>query len=227
MSRLQPSRMPALNPIDRPPSLQSAAAEVFRLENAYGTALYAAATTVLTPDELLEFSPHTIRLELQDSLQLPEIDNENFGRLMAAISIASTDLFYRDVPSFIEICNIMAGNPPVVGLFDPADAWEVAWAVSESQMLNTGEEDIVFSDEVRSYIGYALDSEGFFSPPPILKMAVMPKKAVPTEITEDAELAAAIVAAEQQRHRDLEEMLIDNTRQMVEQLVKISGPLNR
>lgn len=199
--------------------------KLFQDEAAWGAALYIGALQVMTADELATFEPATIRLELQYEAGIRLIDIDIFGRLMAAITVVSTDLFYQDLPAFIEICNVLTGSPPLANVFDPADSWEMSWAVAEMDLIDPRDEDIEFSEEIRAYMGMMLQQDGFFSPPGILHMVIMPKMSTPQEITTDADLLPALISGDTDRHDDVQEMLVENTKQLLSQIVPITGPI--
>lgn len=209
----------------QPKQVGSVAAKLLFDDEAYGASLYVAATQVLTTDELATFDPRTIRMELQDTLKCGFIPFENFDRLMAMNTVLSTDLFYQDLDAFIEICNILSGNPSMANVFDPADTYEIAWALAETDLLDTRDNDIEFSEEIRAYMGMMLQYDGFFSPPSIMKMAIMPQMAQPAEITTDAELLPSIIGNNDILHQSVREMLLQNTQKLVSQIEPIVGQL--
>ena len=213
-----PQKQQATNP-------SKAAAELFKDDNAYGTSLFLAASKVLTLEELGSFAPRTIRLELKDALRLSHIPQDNMDRLMAAIAIVTTDRFYTDVPAFIDICNILSGTPPAPNVFDPADAYEVAWALAEATILDgfDGEQDEdQFSEEIRLYIGMMLEEDGFFSAPSIMKMAIMTNQYNPaTSFADSSDIMPAVMEADEARHSDIQMMVVENMASLVAQLDKI------
>jgi hypothetical protein len=208
------------------PTVNSVAGKLLLNDEAYGASLYVAATQALTPEELASFDPSTIRMELQDTFKCGFIPYENFDRLMAMVTVLSTDLFYQDLGAFIEICNILSGNPPLANVFDPADTYEIAWSLAETDLLDTRDNEIEFSEEIRAYMGMMLQYDGFFSPPNIMKMAIMPTMTQPAEITDDAELLPAIIGNNDMLHQSVREMLLHNTQKLVRQITPITGPLD-
>lgn len=200
--------------------------QLFQSDEAYATSLVAAAMKFLTFDELATFAPATIRLELQDALALKHIDNDIFGRLMAGVVIVTSDLFYKDLPSFIELCNVLSGMPGLVEVFDPADAYEVAWGVAESMLLDgmDGREDSdEFSEEIRVYMGAVLAEEGFFAPPAFLPMAIFEGVYDPAASFADSEdILPAIVERDIARQQDMQDMMTANMRALISQLKSIN-----
>lgn len=187
--------------------------------------MFVAAREVLELDELLSFDPRTVRLELQDAFGIPRIDYDTFGKLMAMVAVIGTDRFYRDLPAFIDICNILSGQVADVDIWDPADPYEIAWALTETGLLEGRDAEEPFSEEIRAYIGMSLYEHGFFSPPPSLSLAIMPDDArSPADVTADAELLPAIVSADIDRHAELDQMLRENVQELAAQLRPFISP---
>jgi len=191
----------------------SAAVKVLRDEESYGAALVLAALQFMTLDELLSFDPETVKLELQDASGIQLLDPDNFSRLMASLSVIGTDLFYTDLPSFIDVCNLLSGQAADPDVFDPADPYEMAWAIAETELLDKfdGANENVFSEEIRYYMGQMLYEHGFFSPPSKLRYAIMPDNiATPADLSGDEEMLSAIVATDIERHEELDAMVASN-----------------
>jgi hypothetical protein len=202
-----------------------AAVGILTNPNAHGAAMMVAALEVFDPDELMEFTPQTIRLDLTDHFHLQELPVESFSRLMALRTAIFTDLFYSDLPSFIELCNVLGRNPPLANMFDFAVPNEIAWAVAEIDLMDPRDDDNVFSEEIRAYIGEMLKVEGFFSPPALLNYAIMPQVASPAEITEDAQLLPAIVDMDIQRHHEIHQFVASNLKELIDTITPLTGPI--
>lgn len=198
---------------------KAAASRLFRDENAYGSALLMAARTVMTYEELTSFDAETIRLELQTEFSIPLIDNEILGRLMAMLAAIDTDLFYQSLPSFIDICNVLSGQAASPGLFDPADPYEISWAVTEVGLIDPQDETTQFSLEIRGYMGFMLHEHGFFSPPTAMSMAIMPDAShAPSQVTDDPELLPTIIQGDIERAAEIDAMLKENVAELATQL---------
>lgn len=91
---------------------------------------------------------------------------------MAAICILTSDDFYKNLPRFIQLCNVLADEEFNPLVFDPADSFEMAWAITEAMLLSPPEEDEPFTDEIRFYIGHMLTEEGIVNPPDVLRIAI-------------------------------------------------------
>lgn len=121
--------------------------------------------------EALTWSPETIRLELYDDFQvkLPQV---NVDKIMAGCSVLTSDDFYKNLPRFIQLCNVFADDEFNPLVFDPADSFEMAWSITEVMLLSPPEDDEPFTDEIRYYIGHMLTEEGVVNPPDVLRIAI-------------------------------------------------------
>jgi hypothetical protein len=114
--------------------------------------------------ELLEWDPETILRELEEDFGL-KLSQGCFDRLMAAITVVSTDMFTGDLPTFIHICNVLAGSP-LGDEFDPASVLEMSWAITEASYLTmNSNESMQFSDDIKHYIVAACREEGLLNVP--------------------------------------------------------------
>src|SRR5690606_17234680 len=124
---------------------------------------------------LTRWHPDTIRLELAEELRLPlqRVPPWNGAKLNAAIGLLTSDDFLRRPKRFIAYCNILSNQGDFrPDLFDPADADECAWGITEALLLRAPlETDEPFSEEIRYYLGAALQREGIKEPPDVLKLA--------------------------------------------------------
>lgn len=123
--------------------------------------------------EALQWDPATITLEVEEEfdVDLPQI---SLDKLLVAISILTSDTFYRSLPDFVMFCNVLSGDTYRPDMFDPADSSEVAWGITEGLLIAPPEDsqDGPFSDEIRAYIGAVLDQEGIINAPDVLKIAL-------------------------------------------------------
>lgn len=123
--------------------------------------------------EALEWDPGTIAMEVEEEFDV-DLPQSVFDKLMAAINILTTDTFYRSLPDFIIICNVLSGDTYRPDTFDPADSAEIAWGLTEGLLIAPPEANELepFNDEIRAYIGAVLDSEGIINAPDVLKIAI-------------------------------------------------------
>lgn len=178
--------------------------------------------------EALKWAPETIRRELEDDFQL-KLPKYTLDKLMAAISIVTTNYFYKDVTRFIELCNILAGDDFQPDEFEPADAGEILLAMTEALLLwppDDDSQDTEFSEEIREYIHQVLNEEGILKPFDVLRLAFDDDRGavVDAEYADDPEMFAAIYENQQSKQDDLKAMLLQNVEALTQQLRLL--PLN-
>jgi len=171
--------------------------------------------------ECLEWHPGTIKMELEQrfNCQIPKV---NLDKLMAAVMILTTDLFFKDEARFIELANILSGDDFQPDEFDPADSVECAWAVTEALLLCPPDEDDPepFSENVRRYIGFVLKEEGYITPPDILKIAIGGdfSDQVRYTFSDDPEMFSAVYQGNADKASEVEAIIRDSLRELVAQL---------
>ncbi len=168
--------------------------------------------------EGLSWHPATMAMEIEDDfkVKLPQL---NHDRLLVGVQLLTTDLFYKSLPDFINFCNVLSGDLFDPAQWDPADSLEVAWGVTEAMLINPPEEEEPFTDEIRSYIGHALDAEGIMNAPDILQLAL--RDATPDiqrEFSDDPEMFSAIYQLEADKTADVNTALRRNLAALVQQL---------
>lgn len=174
-------------------------------------------------DSPLAWAPETIVHELSDRLGIP-IPARSVDRLMAAVALVTTDDFYESVPAFIGICNVLSGSHLEVEHFDPADAGECAWGITEALLLAPPAPDDPepFSDEVRAYVGHVLDMEGIITPPDVLRIGIRSKPQADLDVSadwsDDPEMFAAIRSRDQDRGDDLRALIRERLSMLLREL---------
>jgi hypothetical protein len=172
--------------------------------------------------DVLSWSPQTILMETEEDFGF-KWPPANFDRLMAGIAVLITDRFYKSLPDFIEICNILAGSPASPGVFDPADTTECAWGITEALLLSPPDDNDrePFIEEIRAYIGKVLEAEGIINPPDILRIGIigMDKRyKVHNDFSDDPEMYNAIWDTEASKTQDINELTKDRLFLLVNQL---------
>lgn len=166
----------------------------------------------------LNWDPETIALEIEDdhNIALPRLVHD---RLMAAIQLYTTDVFYHSLPDFIDLCNVLAGTPLGTS-FDPADSLEVAWGITESLLIAQPDSEEPFTDEIRGYIGGALDHEGIMNAPDILQLAIrnVNQGDVQGDFADDPQMFNAMYDAEAAKTADINRAIRVNLQALVMQL---------
>ena len=173
--------------------------------------------------EALEWSPATIRMQLEDDFSVPLPDG-NLDKIMAAITIVTTNYFYQDPVRFVELCNILSGDDAEHDEFDPADVSEILWGISESFLLWPPEKeddayDTKFSAEIIEYIRQTLTEEGFLKAPDILGVSGLDETSFVRDTwSDDPEMYQAIYELHQHKMQDMKFFLHSNFRDLHQQL---------
>jgi hypothetical protein len=196
-----------------------------------GEATYATALLLLTVDtygtEAFEWDFKTLKMEIEEDFDL-ELPQANFDRLMVAINLMTTDDFYQSLPDFIAWCNILDGDRYDPRVFDPADAEEIAWGITEALLIEPPDDEEPFTEEIRAYIGAALDQEGIINPPDILRLALRDNPdlfaTVEGEFSDDPEMFGAIYQFENDKTQAINQYVKQRLKQLSEQLEQL--PLN-
>ncbi len=186
------------------------------------------ATTLLTVfvdiygTEAFNWDPETIRMELQDDLHI-QIPTANFDRLMAAINLVTADDFYKSLPDFITYCNVLSGDAYDPRTWDPAEAAEIAWGITEGLLISPPDEndEQPFADEIVAYIGQALNQEGIMKPPDVLQIAIRtqnPPAFVAGEYSDDPDMFNSIYDFETSKTEEINRVVKQALQQLIRQL---------
>lgn len=188
------------------------------------------ATTLLTivvdtyGTDALSWAPETLVMEINDdfSITLPP---GNTDRLMTAIQLLTTDDFFKSLPDFVNFCNILSGDTYDPRNWDPADAAEIAWGITEGLIINPPDDDDEnpFTEEIVAYIGAVLDQEGIINPPDVLKIALRdnnPNTAI-GDFSDDPEMFDAVYDFEQSKTDGITQMLKSNLSRLSQQLAAL------
>jgi hypothetical protein len=196
-------------------------------EGTYATVLLVWAIDRLGYDEetgqpnVFVWSPETVMEEIHDETGV-KLPRRNFSKLMAAVTVVTTDLFFRDVGRFIQLANVLAGDEFSPEEFNPADSVECAWAVTEGLLLWPPDEEDQepFSDDVRHYIGHVLREEGYVTPPDVLKIALDSDFTgrVATEFSDDPEMFQAITENQNAKAAEVAAVIVEGLSEMLSQM---------
>ncbi len=174
--------------------------------------------------ECLGWHPTTLKMEIESDFKV-RLPKQNFDKLLAAVAVLTTDLFFKDAARFVQLANVLAGDDFEPDEFEPADSAEMAWAVTEALLLVPPDADDPepFSDEVRHYIGLALEEEGFVSPPDILRIALGGdfRLKVDGAHAADPELMAEIRRVQAQRAGEVEAVVRNGLVELLDQLAAL------
>lgn len=171
--------------------------------------------------EAFQWSPQTIREQLEEDFAIQELPKSTLDKIMAGISLLTTDHFYQTPSRFIQLANIIAGDDFDPTTFDPADAAECSWAIVEAYLLDPWDADEDrFNTEIKAYIGKVLDDEGFVKTPKILMIALRDnlEDFINLEYSDDPDMFQAIYDANDDKATEIDQMIGDNLRLMVSQI---------
>ena len=210
--------MPTSSSFDR-----RAITKIFQDESSFGTALFLGAVGLHGP-EMFQWSPEGILSITEQELGI-KIPQGCFDRLMGAITIYTTDMFWQDLPSFCAISNVMAGAP-LAEDFDPPSVLEMTWTVTESGLLalDHGEKH-EFSNEIKYYIMASCQEEGILTPPPIL--AAITADQIPVEgsdFSQEPDLYEAVWYNQRTAVLDIQIAVQSNLWKLYEQLKQLGHP---
>lgn len=174
--------------------------------------------------EALEWDPSTIALEIEEEFDV-ELSQLAMDKLMVAIQILTTDRFFKSLPDFIQFCNVLGGDRYHPETFDPADAEEVAWGITEALLISPPDENDPepFTDEIRAYIGRALDAEGLINAPDILRIALRQARVSPSieDFSDDPEMFSAIYDVEASKTEEINQTIKIKTQILSAQLAAL------
>lgn len=203
----------------RPNTVQTVRAMLLS-DGTYATTLLVWVLDYFGP-EVLEWHPETIKMELEEAFAV-KLPKANLDKLLAIITILTTDLFFKNAARFIQLANILAGDDFQPDEFEPADSAECAWAVTEALLLvpPSNEDPEPFSDEVRAYIGQTLRDEGYVTPPDVLRIALDAdfSDKVRYNFADDPELFQGIYEVQQGKTEEIKQILAEGLQELIEQL---------
>ncbi len=172
--------------------------------------------------ECFEWQPETLVLEINDDFRVT-LPGTSLDRLLTGINLITSDSFYKSLPDFVTFCNIMSGDTYDPRTWDPADAAEIAWGITEGLLLSPPEDDDEnpFTEEIVAYIGAAIDRAGMIHPPDVLKIAVRdqdPASFVQGEFSDDPMMFEAVYKLEGSKTEEINRLVRENLQRLAQQL---------
>jgi len=174
-------------------------------------------------NEFFDWDPETIRDEIKATFGV-EPRRSAFNKLMAAVRLVTSDAFYKSVPDFVEICNALDSGFFDPTTFDPADAGEIAWGVTEALIISPPDRNDPepFSRDVLAYIGEAVKAEGIIQPPDVLRLGILGREdlwqQIQEEFSDDPEMFNAIYDLEAGKTEEINNMVKARLQQLMAQL---------
>lgn len=191
------------------------------------------ATTLLTcfldryGVEGMQWTPEAIKLQVEEDFGL-KLPKDNFDKLMAAIIIVTTDVFWKDVAKFVQIANILAGDDFQPDEFEPADSFECAWGVTEAMLLWPPDEpedvQTSFSEDIRGYVATVLQDEGYVRAPAVLRLVVGDFDlggGISEAYGDDPEISSAVWKTQETKSAELEQVIQGMIRALYDQLAAL------
>ena len=169
------------------PSPKGLAYKVLQDEGSYASTILVAVAQVIPLDDMSQMSFDALILDIQEELKTDLSESVNGLKLQAICNVLfNPTMFYEDVVGFIDICNVLSGEDIDPDVFDPADPFEMAWAIAEARLVDPPDEnENRWSDEVRQYMGLSLLEFGVPRPPANMTMAIMPESINPAMLMAD------------------------------------------
>lgn len=209
-------------PAPAPAANRATYQKVWAGEDTYATTLLTLFVDTYGTDGI-SWDPETIILEIYDDFGV-QISQGNLDKLMTAITLISSDAFYKSLPDFVAFCNVLNDDLYDPETWDPADAADVAWGITEAALLAPPDEDEPFTDEIRSYIAAVLDAEGIMQPPDILRLAIRDADqlvAVQNDFSDDVQMFEAIYKFEQDKTDAINRYVQDSLKSLSGQLTAL------
>lgn len=212
--------------------------DIFLLDDLTISAAFYATVAAMGDLSLFDTDSEALILQLESALNM-QLSSAARAKVLAGLTVYTTDLVYKDLPAFIEFCNLASDSTSSdADVFDPADAYEIAWGRIEMAVIDPEQEEkldtsnrshfmrksrqaervkMTFDPEILRYCGAMLIQEGAIRPIFSIPDAILPEMS-----NADApELLDAGVA----RHREVEQSIaryvLDNADIMLDQLAQI------
>ena len=174
--------------------------------------------------EALSWDAATITLEIEEEFDV-ELPQLSLDKLLVAVQLLTTDQFFKSLPDFINFCNVLCGDTYRPDMWDPADAEEVAWGITESLLISPpdDEDPEPFTAEIRAYIGAVLDSEGIINAPDILRVALRAARISPSiqDFSDDPQMFSAVYDVEAGKTEDINQSIRLKTGLLIKQLAAL------
>jgi len=172
--------------------------------------------------EALQWAPETIRRELEQDFGV-KVSKTTLDRLMAGISLLTTDFFFNEVSRFIQLAKVLSDDDFDPEVFEPATTEECAWAITEAMLLAPQDDEMPFSDDIRHYLGAIMTEEGLIKTPDILRIALRDSvdPQISSDLAADSEMMQAIFQNQLDRSREIDVMVQENMADMLHQLTML------
>lgn len=177
-------------------------------------------------EDFLQVDPATIQIIVHNVFGV-DLPRSNFNRLNGGLQLVTSDAFYTDLPSFIQICDILWDGRFDPTVFDPADLLEICWGIIEALLIwpPDREEESPFSEEIVNYIGQQLVREAVLRPPDVLRLGVIPDKfswsSVTNMFADDPDMFGAVEQIQAHKTENINEAIRERLEVLVQQLTQV------
>lgn len=143
--------------------------DLWQSEEAFGTSLLIACLDDWGT-EFLSWEPETMEITIREKYG-KGVRDDNILRLLAAVSVLTSDMFLVDLASFCGACVVLDFEQTSPYDFTPAGLDEIMWGLTEARMLLGTLDYKKISDEIRIYVGKLMEEEGMEKVPETLSFA--------------------------------------------------------
>ena len=190
--------------------------ELWHSKEGFGTALLIACIDDWGI-ECVSWEPETLEITIRE--KYGDVDPDSLQRLLAAISVMTSDMFTQDVSALCLICTTLDFERGADDMFEPAGLDEIMWGLTEARMILGGIDPKKFSDEIRIYVGKLMDEEGLTKPPKTLEFALPSKGGPSPEVFADLpELSQMFEEDQEISKEDLDEAAISKLNRLLDQI---------
>ncbi len=126
--------------------------------------------TDMVREDGTSWTPQTFRTEFTVRLG-GDLPDDNLGKLMAAMSVLTSDALYRSLSSFLFTVHGLLGDGTDWSYAEPIDAEDLAWAVMEALLISPPVDGELFDPQIVAYCRTILKAEGLLSPSAVLAFA--------------------------------------------------------
>lgn len=206
------------------PRQQDILKKVWEDPNSFATTLLVTFIDIYGLDAI-HWSPTTIHWEIQEDHGIT-MPGPNFDRLMAAITIVTTNVFYTMLSDFSELCCVLSGESASPGMLQLPDAADIAWGLTEGIMMwpPEDEEESPFSEEIVGFVSETIRQEGIINPPDILRLGQLgseTQERVRMDFSDDPEMFSAVYKMEGSKTDDINRLVKDRLHMLFDQLVHL------
>lgn len=167
--------------------------------------------------ECLQWEPETLEITLRE--KYGDIDIDSLQRVLAAMSVLTSNMFTQDVSALCMICTALDFERTASDMFVPAGLDEIMWGLTEARVLLGGIDDKEFSEEVRLYVAKLLDDEGLKRPPSTLKFAKKEADNLDLGVLADLpDLSAMFEEDQEMTKTELDNSAMEKLSRMMEQI---------